>query len=269
MSEADLRYVGKSVQKKDAFLKVTGHARYTADLPMRRALTVRILRSPVPHARLRRIDVSKALELPGVKAVLTHENTPEVLYNSYWREPVDDERLFPDERAFTPVVRHVGDCVAAVAAEDDRSAEEALDLIEVDYEHLPVVGDPEEALKPDAPRLHGETNLLKHVEWSVGNAEEGFGECDLVLEDSFETHVVQHMPLETHTYAAEYDAHAGRLTVWTSTQGVHNIRILLAKILDMPLTRIRVIKPFTGGSFGGKNDLFDEIVVALMAMETG
>ncbi|MDP7387216.1 MAG: molybdopterin-dependent oxidoreductase, partial [Nitrospinota bacterium] len=150
-----------------------------------------------------------------------------------------------------------------------QAAEDALHLIKVDYDHLPVIGDPEKALEPDAHPIHGDTNLLKHVEWSVGDAEEGFRECDLVLEDSFETHVVQHMPMETHTYAAEHDRHSGRLTVWTSTQGVHNIRILLAKILDMPLTRIRVIKPFTGGSFGGKNDLFDEIVVALMAMETG
>ncbi len=269
MSEDDLRYIGKPIKKKDAFLKVTGAARYTADLPMHRALTVRVLRSPVPHARIRGIDVSKALELPGVKAVLTHENTPDFLYNSYWREPVDDDRLLPDERVFSPVVRHVGDRVAAVAAANAQVAEEALDLIEVDYEHLPVVGDPEKALEPDARPIHGDTNLLKHVEWAVGDVEEGFGECDVVVEDSFETHVVQHMPMETHTYAAEFDSHAGRLTVWTSTQGVHNIRILLAKILDMPLTRIRVIKPFTGGSFGGKNDLFDEIVVALMAMETG
>ena len=266
---SDLRYIGKPVKKKDAFVKVTGQARYTADLPMHRALTMRILRSPVPHARIRGIDVSKALAVPGVKAVLTHENTPDVLFNSYWREPVDDDRLLPDERAFSPVVRHVGDRVAAVAATTPGAAEDALHLIKVDYEHLPVIGDPEKALEPDAPPIHGDTNLLKHVEWSVGDAEEGFRECDLVLEDSFETHVVQHMPMETHTYAAEHDRHSGRLTVWTSTQGVHNIRILLGKILDMPLTRIRVIKPFTGGSFGGKNDLFDEIVVALMAMETG
>ena len=266
---SDLRYIGKPVKKKDAFVKVTGQARYTADLPMHRALTMRILRSPVPHARIRGIDVSKALAVPGVKAVLTHENTPDVLFNSYWREPVDDDRLPPDERAFSPVVRHVGDRVAAVAATTPQAAEDALHLIKVDYEHLPVIGDPEKALEPDARPIHGDTNLLKHVEWSVGDAEEGFRECDLVLEDSFETHVVQHMPMETHTYAAEHDRHSGRLTVWTSTQGVHNIRILLGKILDMPLTRIRVIKPFTGGSFGGKNDLFDEIVVALMTMETG
>jgi xanthine dehydrogenase molybdenum-binding subunit len=269
MSGNGLKYIGKPVKKKDAFLKVTGNARYTADLPMHRALTMRILRSPVPHARIRKIDTSKALELPGVKAVLTHENTPEFLYNSYWREPVDDDRLLPDERAFSPTVRHVGDRGAALAATSPQIAEEALDLIEVDYEHLPVVGDPEEAIKPGAYPIHGDTNLLKHVEWTAGDVEEGFKECDLILEDSYETHLVQHMPMETHTYAAEHDPHSGRLTVWTSTQGVHNIRILLAKILDMPLTRIRVIKPFTGGSFGGKNDLFDEIVVALMAIQTG
>ncbi|MFQ5912763.1 MAG: xanthine dehydrogenase family protein molybdopterin-binding subunit [Nitrospinota bacterium] len=269
MSESDLHYVGKSIKKKDAFLKITGRARYTADLPMHRALTVRVLRSPYPHARVREIDVSKALDLPGVKAVLTHESTPDTLYNSYWREPVDDDRLPLDERVFSPVVRHVGDRVAAVAATTSQIAEEALDLIDVEYEHLPVVGDPEEALKPGAPAIHGDTNLLKRVEWTIGSVEEGFRESDLIVEDSFTTHLVQHMPMETHTYAAEYDPYGGRLTVWTSTQGVHNIRILLGKILDMPLGRIRVIKPFTGGSFGGKNDLFDEIVVALMAMKTG
>ncbi len=265
----DLRFIGKPIRKKDAFLKVTGHAKYTSDLPMQRALTIRILRSPVPHARIAKIDASKALELPGVKVVLTHENTPDVLYNSYWREPVDDDRLLPDERAFSPVVRHVGDRVAAVSATTPHIAEEALELIEVEYEPLPVVGDPEEALKPGASPIHGDTNLLKHVEWGVGDAKKGFQESELILEDSFETHVVQHMPMETHTYAGAYDAHSGRLTIWTSTQGVHNIRILLGKVLNIPLTRIRVIKPFTGGSFGGKNDLFDEIVVALMAMESG
>lgn len=265
--EGELQYVGKSVKKKDAFQKVTGYAKYTADLPMHRALTICTLRSPVPHARIRSIDTSRALALPGVKAVLTHENTTDVLYNSYWREPADDDRLLPDERAFTPIARHVGDRIAAVAATTRDIAEAALELIEVDYEQLPVVGDPEEALKPGAPLVNGDTNLLKHIEWGHGSVAEGFGECDLILEDVFETHAVAHTPMETHVYAADYDVHSGRLTVWTSTQGVHNIRILLAKILDMPLTRIRVIKPFTGGSFGGKNDLFDEIVVALMAME--
>lgn len=268
MDGDNLRYVGKSIKKKDSFLKVTGHARYTADLPMNRSLTIRILRSSVPHARIVKIDTSKALDLSGVKAVLTHENTPDTSYNSYWREPADDDRLLPDERAFSPVVRHVGDRVAAIAAINPLIAEEALDLIEVEYEPLPIVGDPEEALKSDAYPIHGDTNLLKHIEWGVGDVEQGFQESDLVLEDTYETHVVQHMPMETHTYTGEYDTHSGRLTICTSTQGVHNIRILLGKILSMPLTRIRVIKPFTGGSFGGKNDLFDEIIVALMAMET-
>ncbi|MEE9273969.1 MAG: molybdopterin cofactor-binding domain-containing protein, partial [bacterium] len=216
----ELRYIGKSVRKKDAVEKVTGRARYVDDLPMHRALIVCTLRSPVPHARIRRIDASAALALPGVKAVLTHENTPDVMYNSYWREPVDDDRLLPDERAFPPVVRHVGDRVAAVAAVTREIAEEAMERIEVDYEHLPVVGDAEEALKPGAPLLHGDTNLLKHVEWGHGSVEEGFGECDLILEDVFETHVVAHTPMEPHTYAADYDPHAKRLTVWTSTQGV-------------------------------------------------
>jgi CO/xanthine dehydrogenase Mo-binding subunit len=245
---SELKFVGRSIKKKDAFLKVTGRALYTADQRLPHMLTVKVLRSRVPHARLLRVDIARAERLPGVKKVLTHKTAPGVRYNSYWREPVDDERLPADEMVFSPVVRHVGDRIAAVAAIDAETAEEALQLIGVEYEELPVVGDPEEALRPGAPLVHGEgnpfypgSNLIKHVEWTRGDVEEGFSQADAIFEDVFETHVVQHTPMETHTYAADFDLSSGRLTVWTSTQGVHNIRVLLGKILEMPLTRLRVI----------------------------
>jgi xanthine dehydrogenase molybdenum-binding subunit len=269
--DATLDVVGRSIVKPDAWAKTTGRAVYLDDLRLPRMLTAKVLRSPYPHARVVRIDTAAAEAVPGVRAIIHRFNTPSVKFNSYWREPVDSDRLPDDEALFNDKARYVGDRVAAVAADSPEAAAKALELIDVDYEHLPCVTDPFDALKPDAPLIHEErgTNVLKRVEWHFGNVEEGFARSDLIVEDDFTTQIVQHASIETHGCIADFDRASGRLTVWSSTQGVHNVRVLLGKVLEMPLNRIRVLQPFVGGGFGGKNDLFEEPVAALLSLRAG
>ena len=263
-----LSTVGQSIPQLDNVAKAIGMAKYTADLKIPGMLYAKVLRSPLPHARILNIDTGKAEQLPGVKAVICHKNVPRVAYNSYYREPIDEERLPADEYIFDEKVRYVGDKVAAVAATSLDIAEEALELIEVEYEELPFVLDPLEALAPDAPRIHDvENNLVKEVQWDVGNIEKGFAEADYIFENSYRTQMQQHAPLEPHSNIAQIGS-KGKLHIISTTQGTFNVRVLLGKILNMPLNKIRVTRPHIGGGFGGKNDLFDEILSALLAIKT-
>ncbi len=260
--------VGQSMPQLDTAAKATGAAKFTADLKFPGMLFAKVLRSPLPHARILNIDISKAERLPGVKAILCHKNVPRVAYNSYYREPIDEERLPSDEYIFDEKVRYVGDKVAAVAATSLDVAEEALERIQVDYEELPFVLDPLEALKPEAPRIHEvENNVVKEVEWLLGDIEKGFAEADYIFENTYRTQIQQHAPLEPHCNIAKLESN-GKLHIISSTQGTFNVRVLLGKILNMPLNRIRVTRPYIGGGFGGKNDLFDEILCAFLAMKT-
>ena len=260
--------VGHSMPQLDTAAKATGAAKYTVDLKFPGMLFAKVLRSPFPHARILNIDISKAEQLPGVKAVICHTNVPRVAYNSYYREPIDEERLPSDEYIFDEKVRYVGDKVAAVAATSLDIAEEALERIHVEYEELPFILDPLEALKPNAPRIHEvENNVVKEVEWDLGNIDEGFAQADYIFENNYKTQMQQHAPLEPHAYIAKIESN-GKLHVISSTQGTFNVRVCLGKILDMPLNKIRVTRPYIGGAFGGKNDLFDEILCALLAMKT-
>ncbi len=263
-----LSTVGQSIPQLDNVAKAIGMAKYTADLQIPGMLYAKVLRSPLPHARILNIDTGKAEQLPGVKAVICHKNVPRVAYNSYYREPIDEERLPADEYIFDEKVRYVGDKVAAVAATSLDIAEEALELIEVEYEELPFVLDPLEALAPDAPKIHDvENNLVKEVQWDVGNIEKGFAEADYIFENSYRTQMQQHAPLEPHSNIAQIGSN-GKLHIISTTQGTFNVRVLLGKILNMPLNKIRVTRPHIGGGFGGKNDLFDEILSALLAIKT-
>lgn len=263
-----LSTVGQSIPQLDNVAKAIGMAKYTADLKIPGMLYAKVLRSPLPHARILNIDTGKAEQLPGVKAVICHKNVPRVAYNSYYREPIDEERLPADEYIFDEKVRYVGDKVAAVAATSLDIAEEALELIEVEYEELPFVLDPLEALAPDAPKIHDvENNLVKEVQWDVGNIEKGFAEADYIFENSYRTQMQQHAPLEPHSNIAQIGSN-GKLHIISTTQGTFNVRVLLGKILNMPLNKIRVTRPHIGGGFGGKNDLFDEILSALLAIKT-
>jgi len=259
--------IGKATTNVDGVAKVTGQAQYTFDIVLPRMLYGKILRSPHPHAKILNIDTSKAEKLLGVKAVVTGKDTLGVKHGC-WRRFTE---LCDEEGLCTTKVRYIGDPVAAVAATDEDIAEEALNLIEVEYEPLPAVFDPFEAEKEGAPRIHDEyennINVSRHIEW--GDVEEGFKNSDYIREDRFVLAPQSHTPLETHGSVASFDG-AGRLTVWTSTQTPYFVQCLLAQTLGLREGDVRVIKPHVGGGFGGKNELFaDQFCASLLSIKTG
>ncbi|HLA28755.1 MAG TPA: molybdopterin cofactor-binding domain-containing protein [Syntrophales bacterium] len=262
--------IGKSLPRVDAVVKVTGDAKYTADMMLPGMLYGKILRSPHPHAKILNIDVSKAKRLPGVRAVITGNDTPGKTFGRYQDDPLRQQ--FVDQYALAiDKVRYIGDEVAAVAAIDEDTAEEALDLIDVEYEELPAVFDPEEAMKPGAPRIHdhAEHNVGLILPRHFGDVEKGFKESDHIFEDRFVTQGVTHCALEPHAVLASFDP-AGKLTVWSSNQNPFPDRAQLARALDMPEGRVRIIKPHVGGGFGGKVELLShDVCSSLLSMKTG
>ena len=235
--------------------------RFADDIFLTRMVHCKLLRSPHPHARIRSIDFSRALAHPGVYLVLTGKDLP----IQYGILPVsqDEQALCVDH------VRHVGDPVAAVIAREELTAFEALDLIHVDYEILPTIADPEEALATPEPRIHdyGEHgNIHKLVALEFGDVEEGFAQADEVFEDTFFYQGNTHLPIEQHASVATKDPD-GKLTIWSSTQTPHYLHRALARVLQMPPAHIRVIATPNGGGFGGKSDPFNhEIVVCKAAL---
>ena len=269
----ELDYVGKRVLRKDGPDKVTGRAMYTVDMEFRGMLTGGILRSPHPHARILNIDTSRALKLPGVKAVITAQDTLGVMHGF-----VETPRYPPDQYPLaTGRVRFVGEEVAAVAARDPYVAEEAIDLIDVDYEPLPAVFDAEEAMKPEAPEIHPTHPKVKGPFHNIGgktasgwgDIEAGFANSDYVRQDRFESHLRTHGYLEPQATAASFEPD-GKLNIWTSSQGPFIKRAKLARTLGLPFSTVRVQKAYVGGAFGGKIDLFShEFCAALLSMKTG
>lgn len=257
----ELRVIGVPRRRVDARAKVTGQTRFADDIFLPRMAYCKLLRSPHPHAGIRKIDVSRALAHPGVYLVLTGKDLP----IQYGILPVsqDEQALCVDH------VRHVGDPVAAVVAREELTAFEALDLIDVDYEILTTISDPEEALATPKPRIHEygeEGNIHKLVALEFGNVEEGFAEADEIFEDTFFYQGNTHLPIEQHASVAIKDPD-GKLTIWSSTQTPHYLHRALAKVLEMPAAHIRVIATPNGGGFGGKSDPFNhEIVVSKAAL---
>src|SRR5437773_2422645 len=255
------RVIGVPRRRVDGRAKVTGQTRFADDICLPRMAHCKLLRSPHPHARIRRMDVSRALAHPGVYLVLTGKDLPV----QYGILPVsqDEQALCLDH------VRHVGDPVAAVVAREELTAFEALDLIDVDYEILPTICDPEEALATPEPRIHEygeEGNIHKLVALEFGDVEQGFAEADRVFDDTFFYQGNTHLPIEQHACVAIKDPD-GKLTIWSSTQTPHYLHRALAKVLEMPAAHIRVIATPNGGGFGGKSDPFNhEIVVAKAAL---
>ena len=229
--------------------RVTGKATYTGDLHLPGMLYARVLRSPHPHARIRRIDASKALALPGVKAILTHENCDVV-----WGSGDTKNKRY----LFNNPVRFAGDPVAAVAAVDRHVAEDAIRLIDVDYEALPFVLDPEEALKPGAVEIQPGGNLSpnnkgehKPETYRRGDVEKGFADADQVFEDHYRSVHLNNAQMEIRVSIAQWEG--DKLTVYTPTQGISNCRIDIARDLKLPLENVRVICKYMGGGFGNKN----------------
>ncbi len=259
--------IGTDVPRTDGEAKARGTALYTDDMKLPGMLHGRILRSPVAHARIVHIDTSRAALLPGVKCIVTGEDTPKIKYGNW--------RLFPETQDELPLavdkVRFIGDEVAAVAAVDKDTAEEALALIQVEYEELPAVFDVDAAMQSGAPIIHDycPTNVSVNRKIKYGDVEKGLAESDYVREDTFTVHSVSHAYLEPCSAMAQVDLD-GRITIWTSTQAPYIVQCLLASTLDMRENDIRVIKPYVGGGFGGKMELRTwEFCAAFMAKKTG
>ena len=236
--------IGKRISNVDSRGKATGQAVYGIDLKLPRMLHGKILRSPFPHARILRIDTEKAKRLPGVKAVITAKDTPQIKFGSQ----IEDEYPLAVDH-----VRFMGDEVAAVAAVDEGTALEALGQIRVEYEELPAVFSPREALDPGAPRIHdGASNVVAHIGFERGNVAEGFQEADYILEDEFVTSSVHPGYLESHVCVARADD-GGNITIWGSFQAPARNRDMIAKIMNLPQGKFRLIQTVVGGGFGGKS----------------
>lgn len=260
----DFSVVGKRVQRVDGKALITGEAKFIDDIVIPNMLFGKILRSSYPHAKILNIDTSKAEKLPGVKAVITAADTPKLKYGiPQIFDEIRDEPVLCDDK-----VCFYGDRVAAVAAIDMDTVEEALDLIKVDYEVLPAVFDPEEAMQPGAPLVHeAERNIAIIKKIRAGDVEKGFKESDLILEGRYVAHAQEHAHLEPHGAIADTD-NSGNITLWTTTQTPFTIRRDLVKMLGIPLSKINVIGTHCGGGFGGKNEITVEPHAILLSIKS-
>ena len=271
-----LQVVGHNERKVDGRALVTGQPVFVDDAPAPAGmLHLALLTSPHPHARIRSLDVSAAEALPGVALVLTHENTPTRRYTTAGQGYPEPSPY--DARMFDPKVRFVGDRVAAVAADDLATARLAAQRIVVDYEVLDPVLSIDAALAPDAPVVHDEPdsdafdasrNLAAHATAIVGDVEAALAAAHTVVDVTVETQYAQHAPIEPHAARAELDP-AGRLLLTTSTQVPFHVRRIIAHLLQIPVHRIRVVKPRIGGGFGVKQEVLIEDLVALTTLRTG
>ena len=268
----ELTSVGKPIMRSDALDKVTGRAIYCADIKLPGMLTGVLLYSPYAHARIREIDISEAEAFPGVHAVVTGKDFP-FRYGSV----VKDRPILALDK-----VRFTGEVVAAVAAEDEETALEACKRIKVDYEELEPILDPEKSMQDREHLLHEEfesyakgastaipgTNVCSTYKLRKGDVEKGFAESDLVIEHTYRTPAVQHGYIEPHSSIAEYNRHSDRLTVWTSTVSPYNAQREISEIWSMPMSKIRVVVPTVGGSFGAKMYIKTEIYAVALALKT-
>ncbi|NLW72841.1 MAG: molybdopterin-dependent oxidoreductase [Chloroflexi bacterium] len=270
--------VGKSEIKVDAYKLAQGKPAFTADLNLKDVLYAKVLHSPLAHAEIKAIDASAARALPGVAAVLTWQDVPRVVYSTAGQSdpipgPLDMFSL--DHR-----VRFVGDRVAFVAAETPEIADEALKLIKVEYEELPAILDSRESMKPGAVRIHDEPeyvnfadsdpsrNLAAEIRIDIGNVDKGFNEADRIFEEEYEVPKVQQAHIEPHVSLSYWDED-DRLVIRTSTQVPFHARRMLAPVLNLPVKRIRVIKPRIGGGFGNKQEVLIEDIVGHLTIATG
>ncbi|MFN2264863.1 MAG: molybdopterin-dependent oxidoreductase [Anaerolineales bacterium] len=270
--------VGKPEVKVDAVKLVQGKPAFTADYDRRGMLVAKVLHSPIAHARIKNIDKSKAEQLPGVAAVLTWRDIPRVAYSTAGQSDPIPGPL--DSFSLDNKVRFVGDRVAFVAAETEQIALSALELIEVEYEPLEAILDPQKALQPGAPIIHDEPeyvdfaesdatrNLAAEIRIDIGNVEQGFVEADFIYEGEYEVPKVQQAHIEPHVSVSYWDED-DRLVIVSSTQVPFHARRQLAPVLGLPIKRIRVIKPRIGGGFGGKQEILSEDVAAHLTIATG
>lgn len=271
------KVVGKPYPRLDGPDTVTGRANYTVDVVLPSMLHAKLFRSSVPHAKIGHVDVSRARMLPGVATVLTADDLPRKRFGF----TIQDEEIFAGEK-----VRYVGDVIAAVAAVNEEVAEQAIGLIDCDYEELPAAFSPDDALRENAPLVHDKlssyrlnsalardwhpvlgTNIAHQTVFTKGDIDRGFAEADEIFDDTFCSQQVQHCSLEPHAVVAGWDGE--RLTVWTSTQKVFLVRSGLADLFDLPESKIRVIGTKVGAGFGGKNSMRLEPYATALALKTG
>ena len=252
--------VGEALPRADAVAKVTGAAIYTDDVVFPGMLFGATLRANIPHALIKQIDTSKAKTLPGVHAVLTHEDVPG--RKNHGLVTIDWPVLCYDK------VRYVGDAVAIVAAETLDIAKSALKLIEVEYAPLPVVDSAEFAHQPNAPKVHETGNLLKHIKVTKGDVEQGFAESDVVIERTYHTPSTEHAFLEPECAVGRV-TDEGRYEIYVGSQISYQDREQVAYSLGVPESQVRIIGTLIGGGFGGKEDIMGQIHVALLAKATG
>jgi putative selenate reductase molybdopterin-binding subunit len=276
LAVADLRTVGKAERRVDSVKLATGRGTFVDDLVVPGLLHARILRSPHAHARIKRIDAARARALPGVACVLTHQDVPRIPYTTAgqgWPEPSPYDAVMLDHK-----VRFEGDRVAVVAAEDPELAERACEAIDVQYEVLPAVLEPEAALQPGAPVIHdqpdasgikdAQRNLAAEIVAEVGDVARAFAEAERVFEQTYRVGYVQQASIEPHITITWLDEDH-RLIVRTSTQVPFHVRRIIAPLLEIPLRRIRVIKPRVGGGFGGKQEILIEDLCGMVTLRTG
>jgi CO/xanthine dehydrogenase Mo-binding subunit/aerobic-type carbon monoxide dehydrogenase small subunit (CoxS/CutS family) len=255
-------FIGRSVRRIDTPGKVSGRLKYAGDMTMPGMLHVQVLRSPYAHARIASIDTSAAEAMDGVEGVITCADVPgEDGFGVF----VNDQPVMARGK-----VRYVGEAVAAVAAEDPLLARRALAAIKVEYQPLPAVFDPDEAMRPGAPVLHdyAPDNLTKHIPIRVGDVEKGFAESDLVVEETYTTQPIEHAYLEPEAGLAYVD-HDGVVTIVSPDQNVTHHRHMLARIIARPISKVRFIMSPVGGGFCGKEDMIYQGMLALLAMKTG
>jgi carbon-monoxide dehydrogenase large subunit len=270
------KVIGKPLPRLDGAETVSGSAKYTVDVVLPGTLHGKLLRSPLPHARIRRVDASRARALPGVAAVLTADDVPAKRFGF----SLQDEHIFAGDK-----VRYIGDVIAAVAADDEQIAEQAVALIDCDFDELPAALTTDEALRENAPLVHEKlnsyrmnsvlarewhpvvgTNIAHQALFTKGDIDKGFAEADEIFDDSFRAQQVQHCSLEPHAVVAHWNG--AQLTVWTSTQKVFLVRSGLAELFDLAEAKIRVIGTKIGAGFGGKNAMRLEPYAAALALKT-
>lgn len=268
--------VGKNIPRVDGYALVKGNPVFTDDIDLKDMVFIKFLRSHYPHALIKSIDTKEAENMDGVVLVLSYQNTPRVPHTTAgqgYPEPSPYDSVMFDRK-----IRFVGDRVACVAADSPEIASDATKKIDVEYEILPPVFDPSEALKNGAPIIHNEDdsrgildpkhNLVGEVEVSVGNLDKGFREADVILENRYEVHYAQHTPIEPHIVITYLDEN-GRLVIRSSTQVPFHVRRICANVLGIPIQRIRVVKPRIGGGFGTKQEVYLDYIVGYVTIKTG
>jgi CO/xanthine dehydrogenase Mo-binding subunit len=271
MTQGKLNAVGQSIKRRDGLGHVTGKTVYVDDVKFRDMLHLKMVRSPVPHARIRGIDFSEAEKVPGFVRALTHEDVPKNIYTILCLIGVgpDEEPVLAEDE-----VRYKGEQIAAIIAETEEAAMEAVGKVKLDLEELPAVFDVEEALKPGAPILkHWGTNYFVYEghhcrRVRYGDVEKGFAEADFIVEERYQTSPIEHAPTETTGCVVKPEAD-GRYTVYTNTQALFFTLDNAALILEIPFNKLHLVGGTVGGGFGGKVDVIVEPITILAAMKTG